>query len=200
MEVGWKKPTGLKITHGRADTYQTSHISQEVLVTGGDRQNHVSPGYGLWLHGTKWASPSEMTVQSSYGLGGDVVVVQAKQSHGDFCLICVLTDTCHACFPTSVITRGVWLVQGIMAAGGCIACRTESRLQKFQKQGGLQHSEVQMQMCLQSCKRRREVMRSQASAEIILEARKEIAQSSASFSHTELARCAVAVYCFPLRH
>lgn len=38
------------------------------------------------------------------------------------------------------------------------------------------------------------------SKEIILEARKELAQSSAPFSHTKLAWCAVAVYCFPLRH
>lgn len=162
MEVGWKKPAGLKITHGRADMHHTSRVSKEVLVTGGDRQNQVNPGSGLWLHGTKWASPSEMTVQSSCGLGGDVVFVQDEQSHGDFCLICVLIDTWH--FPTSVITQGVWLVQRIVAAGDCIACRMESRHQKFQKCGGLQHSEVQMQMCLQSCKGRREVMRSQASA------------------------------------
>lgn len=85
-----------------------------------------------------------MSVPSSCRLGGDVVVVQAEQSHGDFCLICVRIDTWDACFPTSVITQGVWLVQLIIAAGDCIACRMESRHQKFQKCGGLLHSEVQM--------------------------------------------------------
>lgn len=85
-----------------------------------------------------------MSVPSSCRLGGDVVVVQAEQSHGDFCLICVRIDTWDACFPTSVITQGVWLVQLIIAAGDCIACRMESRHQKFQKCGCLLHSEVQM--------------------------------------------------------
>lgn len=88
-----------------------------------------------------------------------MVVVQAEQSHGDFCLICVHIDTWDACFPTSMITQGVQL---IVAARDCMACRMESRHQKFQKCGGSQHSEVQM--CLQSCKRRREVMRLWASA------------------------------------
>lgn len=96
-----------------------------------------------------------MHVQPSCGCGGDVLCVQAEQSHGDFCLLHVHRDTYDALVPTSMITQVVWLVQLVTTAGTVIALHAGQRAdtRNFHECRGLQHGEMQMCVFIMSPER-----------------------------------------------
>lgn len=61
-----------------------------------------------------------------------MLCVQAEQSHGDFCLLCVHRGTWDALVPTSTTAQGVWLVQLVRTAGAAFALHAgQSRHKKL---------------------------------------------------------------------
>lgn len=130
-----------------------------------------------------------------------MVVVQVERSHEDFCLLCP-----HRQMGCSVSrlnnSTGIWLVQLVMAAEDVLALHAGWRADTRNFRNVVACNTVKRR-CRCACSHTREKGSNEISGigrDILLEARKELAQSFAPFSHIELAWCVVAVYCFPLRH
>lgn len=99
-------------------------------------------------------------------------------------------------------STGIWLVQLVMAAEDVLALHAGWRADTRNFRNVVACNTVKHR-CRCACSHTREKGSNEISGigrEILLEARKELAQSFAPFSHIELAWCVVAVYCFPLRH